>query len=224
MSKLKTLSSFALLTSLIAAPAASADWDGLYISAFTGLSLQSDQESTLDLETVSTEFDTGFVLGGSIGYRFEQGTIGSWRTEVEVAYRENDVDAGTFTGLPNANFGGDNSSLSVFGNILYDFTVVPIVTPYVGIGLGFGGVESDTVIDEVTNLTFGGDTQSEFLFQAIGGLSFPIAPNIEGFVDGRYYTAPGVDFSIVDPINNREEAFDSEFEVFQVQAGLRLHF
>ncbi|PCI64804.1 MAG: hypothetical protein COB37_00495 [Kordiimonadales bacterium] len=225
---LKAILGASVIIAAAALPAAAQadDRDGLYLSAFTGLSLQSDQQSTSAGQTLDIALDNGFVIGGAIGYQLISTPLGAVRLELEASYRENDVQSGTFSSDPSAAFSGDNSSLSVFINGLYDFDVLSdSFIPYVGLGFGFGGVESDTIIQlAAEQVGFGGATRTEFLVQAIAGVTIPINDTFDLFVDGRYYIAPGANFDLVDTLGNAANNFDSSYKTIQVQAGIRLRF
>jgi len=197
--------------------------NGFYISAFTGLAIQNDPESTAGSQALDLSLDNGFVIGGSIGYRLPDT---GFRLELEAAYRENEVSAGTLLSDPTAAFSGDTSSLGVFANALYDFEgFSDLAVPYIGAGIGIGGVESDTVLQAATgDLEFGGPTRTEFLYQGILGVTFPLSDSFDLFVDGRYYVAPGVDFDLIDTTLNTSTVFESSYKVIQLQAGLRFNF
>ncbi|WP_262694664.1 outer membrane protein [Kordiimonas aquimaris] len=200
--------------------------DGFYISGFTGLAIQRDQNNTSGNQSLDISLDNGFVIGGAVGYKLP---ISGFRVELEAAYRENDVSAGQFLADPTASFNGDNSSLGVFGNLLYDFEGLPLITPYIGVGIGVGGVESDVFgsFDSVPGTPdprFGGPTSTEFLYQGILGVTLPLTDTWDLFVDGRYYVAPGAEFDLIDVATNTRTTFDSNYEVIQLQAGLRFKF
>ncbi|WP_374764780.1 outer membrane protein [Yunchengibacter salinarum] len=199
--------------------------EGLYLSGFGGLSFQSDQTSTLagDVtigQRLDADFKTGFVVGGAVGYRMPERFDGL-RLELEVSYRENSLDDVRAVELPVTGVSGDNSSLGVLVNAIYDFEhVSDSFTPYVGLGAGLGGVESDAILQDGTATTpFGGTTKTEFLWQAIGGVSVPVSDRFEWFVEGRFYDAPGVDFDLAGG-----GRFNSEFSTWQTQTGLRFSF
>ena len=196
--------------------------DGFYVSAFTGLAMQNDQDNRASGQALDISLDNGFVIGGAIGYKLP---ISSFRVELELAYRENDITAGQLLSDPSAAFSGDNSSLGAFANVLYDFGGFPLFTPYIGAGIGVGGVESDVVRTAAVNdLRFGGPTKTEFLYQGIAGVTIPINDSFDLFAEGRYYVAPGVDFDLIDTVLNTTTTFNSSYEVIQLQAGLRFKF
>ncbi len=197
--------------------------DGFYASTFTGLAFQNDQTSSGGGDRIDISLDNGFVVGGALGYKLP---VGGFRVEMELAYRENDITAGELLSDPTIAFSGDNSSLSAFGNVLYDFdNILGIATPYIGAGIGIGGVESDVVRQNAVNdVRFGGPTRTEFLYQGIAGVTIPLGDTWDLFAEGRYYVAPGVDFDLIDTALNTRETFDSSYEVIQLQAGLRFKF
>jgi len=199
-----------------------ANADGFYLSTFTGLAIQNDQDNRASGQSLNISLDNGFVIGGAIGYKLP---VSNFRVELELAYRENDITAGQLLSDPTAAFNGDNSSLGAFANVLYDFDAFPLFTPYIGVGLGVGGVESDVVRTAAINdLRFGGPTKTEFLYQGIAGVTIPINDTFDLFAEGRYYVAPGVDFDLIDTVLNTTTTFNSSYEVIQLQAGLRFKF
>jgi len=213
---------FFAATALSTIASTTAQADGFYLSTFTGLAIQNDQNNTSGTQSLNISLDNGFVIGGAIGYKLP---ISSFRVELELAYRENDITAGQLISDPTAAFSGDNSSLGAFANVLYDFEGFPLFTPYIGVGLGVGGVESDVVRTAAVNdLRFGGPTRTEFLYQGIAGVTIPINDTFDLFAEGRYYVAPGVDFDLIDTVLNTTSTFNSSYEVIQLQAGLRFKF
>ena len=206
---------------------------GYYISGFAGLAFQSGNENTqvsgTGAGTLDLDYSSGFSLGGSVGYRLPEGILSGLRLEVEASYREGDVsDDSLFIGGPaGAVFSSDTSSFGVLGNIIYDFNFLnsELFIPYIGFGAGIGGVESDVVIDSAadTNFQFGGGTRTQFLYQGIAGVTFPVGDQFEFFVDGRYFSAGSVEFDLVDAAGT-ETPFDSDYDVFQLQAGFRFNF
>lgn len=208
-------------TALSTLASTSAQADGFYLSTFTGLAIQNDQNNTSGNQSLNVSLDNGFVIGGAVGYKLPVGL----RVELELAYRENDITAGQLVSDPTIAFSGDNSSLGAFANVLYDFQGLPFVAPYIGVGVGVGGVESDVVrTTAVNDLRFGGPTRTEFLYQGIAGVTIPINDTFDLFAEGRYYAAPGVDFDLIDTVLNTTSTFNSSYEVIQLQAGLRFKF
>jgi OmpA-OmpF porin, OOP family len=129
--------------------------------------------------TTSTNFDTGWVAGGFIGYDF----VGP-RVEVEALYHANTgranstipiLGVGTLRG--NSNVGVQQTS--VMANLYYDFFANPAFTPYVGAGTGVAFVNTrDGLINS---------SDTEFAYQAIVGVGYKVTSNVRINVDGRYY-------------------------------------
>ena len=231
----KTLTIFfsaaAIFAGSISSEAQSREDGGYYISGFGGLAFQSGNTNTPANGTgnaIELDYDTGYSLGGSIGYKLPASSLfAGVRLELEASYREGDIDSGTDFFDRN----GDTSSFGVLANVLYDFDAIAsdFFVPYIGFGLGLGGVESDVFLDLPdgtggnTNQQFGGSTRTQFLYQGIIGATFPISDSFDLFIDGRYFSAGSVEFDLVGT-DNSETPFDSDYDVVQVQAGFRFHF
>ncbi|MEM8799573.1 MAG: outer membrane beta-barrel protein [Pseudomonadota bacterium] len=217
--------------SLAAFPAMASNESGVYVSAFAGVGFQQDLEGETTIATagplsVDIDLDTGFVVGGAIGYAFPSLRVIQLRVEAELSYRENDAGSALLDGIPQlATL--DTSSLAGIANVLIDFEIFPIVTPFIGAGVGIAGVESDVELtsDLGDLLQFGGPTQTELVYQFIAGFSIPLPGSLEIYADGRYYRAADPDFTLSDPLGALPTSvFDNEFEIIHVTAGLRYTF
>jgi len=76
----------------------------------------------------SHSFDDGFVVGGSIGWDFGNG----WRTEIEAAYRSNDVSSSAVNGVQSWAFNRNISNFGIF-RIPYSQTYYSKFATYVGL-------------------------------------------------------------------------------------------
>ena len=155
-------------------PGGTAAYPGFYIGAEGGLNWL--------LSNGSYSTDTGFAVGGKIGYDF----VGP-RIELEGLYRNN-RGSGTVQ-FPNGNFGfanGQINQVSAMANLLYDFAPGATITPYVGAGAGIAFVDP--------SLSAGCTMCStQFAYQGIVGVGYNVAPGWRIDLDGRYYgtTNPG---------------------------------
>jgi OmpA-OmpF porin, OOP family len=202
------LASGLLASGLLAALPAAAQpaWNampvtGLYVGAGVGVNFL--QQTDLDQSGSITAglraagfpapngkatFDPGVATVGSLGWGFGNGL----RAEGEFSYRWNDVDSITGFGRLGPAFrsaGGQQQTIGLMANLLYDFDIVgsPWVVPYLGVGLGAAWTDwSSTRTRSVpANLQFDTDgTQLNFAYQAIAGAAFPI-----GGVPGLAVTA-----------------------------------
>ena len=119
--------------------------------------------------------DVGEVGVGSIGYGFGNGL----RLEVEGDFRHNQVRQWSGYTQPTTA-GGDQYSFGAMGNVLFDMDIgLNWLYPYIGAGAGFADTHFDNL--HVTSPGLGYSQTSNgwstnFAYQGIFGLSFPIAP------------------------------------------------
>jgi outer membrane protein OmpA-like peptidoglycan-associated protein len=151
---------------------------GLYIGAEGGLNWL--------LSNYGNSYDTGYAVGGKIGYDF----VG-WRAEVEGLYRNNQGRGWVQFNHANSAFvNGQINQVSVMANVLYDFAPGAVITPYVGAGIGM--VFADPSLS-------GGCTMcgpAQFGYQGIVGVAWNIDQSFRLSVDGRYFgsTSGGFDY------------------------------
>ncbi|MBL4789772.1 MAG: outer membrane beta-barrel protein [Kordiimonadaceae bacterium] len=236
LTKIISIAATATIAASLATPANAQSYDdraGVYISAFTGLSFPNVEPRNTSLFNQS--FDTGFAIGGAIGYKLSSDSLAGLRFELETSYRESNINSERFA----AGSTGDTSSLGALVNILYDFdSLSDSFIPYIGVGAGIGGVETDAeiitlnsdpeIIDLTAFITGGafrvsGPTRTKFLYQAIAGVTVPLSERFDLFIDGRYYSGGDVAFDIVDAVGNMSVT-ESSYNNYQVQAGIRLRF
>ncbi|MBX6372712.1 MAG: OmpA family protein [Acetobacteraceae bacterium] len=181
---------------------------GLYVGAGIGANwvqktdLEQSGSLTAALRTAGfpapggkASFDIGIVGLGSLGWGFGNGL----RAEAELNYRWNNVDRVTGFGLLGATgrlagVGGEQQTLGLMFNLLYDFQVpgAPWVVPYLGGGIGMAWTRwSSTEVRSIPadlRIHFG-DTQYNFAYQAIAGAAFPIGsvPGLAVTTEFRYF-------------------------------------
>lgn len=224
------LGTTAITSTSISVAAQSREDGGYYVSGFAGLAFQSGNTNTPlngPAGNLELDYDSGYSIGGSVGYKLPASSLfSSFRLELEASYREGDIEETDFSDRD-----GDTSSFGVLANVLYDFDSIAsdFFVPYIGVGAGLAGVESDAFVDlpDTAGLfvtqQFGGSTRTQFVYQGIIGATFPISESFDLFIDGRYYSAGSVEFDLVAP-DNSETPFNSDYDVVQVQAGFRFHF
>jgi opacity protein-like surface antigen len=198
--KLTLLASTAVLAVAIASPAqAAGDW---YVGVFGGANWVEDHSfsvattptASADTLTWSTDADTGFIVGGAVGLSLNN-VVKGLRAEVEVAYRDNQVDGvwTSNTGGPGVSTGTldiDHSTFSVLANVWYDFSLGD-VTPYVGGGIGWADSQLDgSYAGGVTGPFDFSD--SGFAWQIGAGVNFDVSPNVKLGVGYRYFKGPDV--------------------------------
>jgi outer membrane protein OmpA-like peptidoglycan-associated protein/opacity protein-like surface antigen len=142
-------------------------YPGFYIGAEGGLNWL--------LNNNSYTFNTGYAVGGKIGYDF----VGP-RVELEGLYRNNQgsglVPFGNGFGFVN----GQINQVSVMANVLYDFAPGAVITPYVGAGAGVAFI--DPSISAGCTMC-----STQFAYQGILGVAWNIDQSFRLSLDGRYY-------------------------------------
>jgi len=182
---------------------------GPYFSVAGGAVFLEDSDLEANGLDGEAEFDTGFAVSGAGGYAFGGLGLGTFRTEVEVAYRQNDVDKISVSGLGTAS-GGDAevSVLSGMVNVALDLDTGTVVKPYVLVGVGAASVtlESDDLGAD--------DDDIVFAYQAGAGLGFAVTEAVTVFTGYRY-------FGTTDP---EVEGIDAEYSSHNLEAGVRFEF
>jgi outer membrane protein OmpA-like peptidoglycan-associated protein len=196
--RLKTLMLAATMIAGLDAAAPAQPFQGVYVGAGAGFNyaepariIGATGPGAAQPNGNHYDFDAGFVGVGSVGYGFGNGV----RIELEGNYRDAHVRKLSTTVTPTST-GGANQTYGGMANVLFDIDVgSPWVYPYLGAG---AGVEA-TNLDTLTTITRNGgtvrirDTQANFGFQAIAGLSFPVygVPGLSVTTEYRFLGVEG---------------------------------
>lgn len=176
-----------------------------YISIFGGLNSLDDTSISSPTGSIGSDFDDGFGVGVAIGRWLDARQ--HWRAEVELSYRENDIDR-----LGAGRGRGEVNSLAYMVNGYYDFRPGEQVQPYVGAGVGIADIDAE-------NIGVGGsrldDNDSVFAYQFIGGVGYQLTNTVDLFGELRYLASDDPEFD-----GGRE----LEYESANVLAGLRYRF
>lgn len=136
------------------------------------------------------EFDSGWAVVAAVGKRFD----GNWRLELELGYRENDVDCVNFFG--GACIPGDFGELTQFTqmlNLVHDVPLSDSTALSIGLGVGGNFVESSAPL-----LAFD-DSDYVFAGQAIVQLTHEISRSVEFVLSYRYMISNDPEFDIAGP-------------------------
>ena len=165
---------------------------GLYVGAGAGANwvqsttnnVDSDSSTRVRLglpnDSLKAKYELGWGGVASIGWGFGNGL----RLEAEGSYRENDIDNLSAFGTRGYAIGGKQRTYGAMGNVFYDFALpsfipqfTPVV-PYIGAGVGYQWVQMDNATGRYgsnARLVID-DTDGQFAYQGIAGLSFPVPP------------------------------------------------
>jgi OOP family OmpA-OmpF porin len=169
---------------LLATPMAAANAQSMFTPGAANPGFYIGGEGGLNwlLNNNSYTMDTGYAVGGKIGYDF----VGP-RVELEGLYRNNRGSG--IVQSPNGSFNyvtGQVNQISAMANVLYDFAPGATITPYIGAGAGIAFVDPSLA----PGCTM---CSTQFAYQGIVGIGYNLAPGWRLDLDGRYYgtTNPG---------------------------------
>jgi opacity protein-like surface antigen len=165
--------------------------EGLYVSGNIGFAMLSDSDltdSTMPGLTLTTEYDTGWALGGALGYDFNR-----FRVEGEISYQTNDVDKISVLGIP-FSASGDVSSLAFLINGYFDFVNDSAFTPYISAGLGYAKIEFNDLNVSGSGLSGASDDDSVFAYQVGLGVGYAVTEKFTIDVKYRYFATEDPEF------------------------------
>ena len=193
-----------------------------YIEYSAGLTVMRNQNLTrANPPQLSgrVEAEPGFNVGGAIGTKFLQ----HFRTEINVGYRQNEVDAIRLVRGDENDGKGTLSMIHVLGNAYaeYDFEVG--VIPYFGLGVGWGMIEIDAH-NKSDSLQIDADDHA-FIWNVMFGASVPFSDVTTFSLGYRYLQSEDLNFRarIGAPVNGGRQV-DSEYDAHEIVAGIRYSF
>ncbi|MCI5046388.1 MAG: OmpA family protein [Aquisalinus sp.] len=182
------------------------------------------------------DLDEALNLYGSVGKYLNNG----FRAEFEIATRTQTVDSFAaptpgFGGIPSDGDLGDVSVTTFMLNGYKDFgdALGARVSPYLGAGIGLARFRSEVNNVNVTNGVFAttttdpytvvvGDRDTSIAYQAMAGLVFDVAENLD--LDLRYRYLFTGEFGYDGFVNGPLASFDSEINANELTAGFRWSF
>ena len=195
----------ALLVALcvcLSTPAMSAD--GPYLGINAGVTSTVDSDVSAEGITVEDvfSFDSGYAVGGALGYK-----IGMGRIEAELGYKSADLDKATVLGYSlTASDGEKISVLSLMANGYIDFDASPAVKPYLMGGIGMANITLEDNTDDLDDTVFA--------YQVGLGLGFALNDRFTLDLGYRYMGTADPTF----------DGVDVTYASHNVLAGLRFNF
>ena len=158
-------------------------------------------------------FDDDFAVGFAYGRRHNE----RLRSEFEFAYRSNEAPLGDFTAtvIPEA-ISGEVQVYSIMKNFIIDIeTQSDIVTPYVGIGIGYANVDVDFNRNSGVQL----ENESSFAWQPIGGVSIKLTQRANYYVEYRYFSTTDLELTQFGVVQE-----NSTYNAHNLFMGMRFEF
>jgi OmpA-OmpF porin, OOP family len=185
MNKL-SIFALALFALFLAMPVQADDTPGWYVGAGVGGIITPDAMGHTESGDTRIEYNPGWSALGSGGYEWNNG----WRLEGEVYHSRADVDKVDGPGGST----GHLSNTDLFANALYDFRTGTRFTPYIGAGAGVAFATANN-IGVLVNGGALNDTQTQFAYQAIAGVSTQLDDNWAVTADYRYVASLEPDYA-----------------------------
>lgn len=188
---------------------------------YIGLSGQLGFVSDADVDSGplgvnEVQFDPGYAVSGSIGYRplAHRGAPGGPRIELEYAYRTTDFDSFD-TAAGSQSMDGDLQSNSIMMNLFYDIHTGGAFTPYIGAGAGLAFLEFQS-----PRLNTDSSTE-EFAYQGMLGVFYsPVSlPDTEWGIGYRYFATSDPEFT-----TTTGNDFDHSLDSHNVEFNARFRF
>lgn len=198
-----------------ALPALADDGYKPYIGVQFGFNLAEKNDAGLISDM---DFDTG--IGGAISIGLDHGwRYANARSELELAYRQADIDGGSFDGLEVTD--GQATAISLLLNLYYSIPTDSILTPYFMGGLGVASLELENIV--IGDTTFIDDSQAALAYQAGAGVDVMLTENWTLDLAYRYFGTADKEFEN-NAVNEAFKAFDYRYESHNALLGLRYTF
>lgn len=212
----------ALCVAAASGPAGAGTSEGWYLGLEAGANWVDDWSSIatppIGASTSSeASFDTGWTSLGTVGYAFP----GSWRTELELGFRENVLAQTT----PGALLWDEGRlrEMTAMANVLYDLDISERL--FLSLGAG-AGADHAQVTDRRGGAAYDDETWS-LAYQGLAGVNYTIGSRTTAFLNYRYLRANNPSFDMRQQYAGataglQPYAFDGDdFAKHAVTAGLR---
>ena len=165
-----------LLILLVGAPAQA---DTLYFAVQAGFNSQPSSNNTASGS--SFELNTQAGMNGALAVGAK---IGMLRAEVEGVYRYNPNDKFDQGGTPQGA-DGSLSTAHVFLNGYLEFDLLGVVTPYAGLGVGYGTVSLN--LKQLDGTVIVDDKDDVYSYQLMAGAAVNVTENFSLTAEYRYF-------------------------------------
>ena len=193
--------------------------DGWYIGGEAGWTDLGSEEAYLPTAKDAQLWSSGFAAGVRLGCRF-----GGLRVEEEFRHASNDLDR---FGLHPAQ--GARDAEIFMTDAVYDFDFGWPVSPHIGAGIGAVELHDGSRVPVLGIASFDNSTSWVFGYQAIAGISYPLAPGLTADLDYRYLstttphftTSPGL---VIDGVAQGGRPLNSGYSTETILVSAIWHF
>lgn len=181
-----------------------------YLSIGAGVTHTSDSDWDDGTDTGSIDLSNAVNFAAAIGANVSDNA----RAELEVSYRNADLDSITLDGVGSADLNGELKTTVVLLNGYYDFMQGQKFRPFISAGIGLA--RHSGTVDAVGGLgTPGVDaTDTVFAFQAGIGASYAVSDQTDIWGGIRYLGSSDPDF----------DGLEAEYDAGEARIGLRFNF
>lgn len=160
--------------------------DGWYGSGFGGFNYLPDNifaANAFGTLFNRTSYHNGYDVGGRLGYQSHP-----IRYEIEYTYLTATNSGFAINWVPQtAGLTGNTSGNIGMANLYYDCPdFLPAISPFVGVGIGYGSLQIKLVSTMPNGGGFLGLTENTFMYQATIGLTYNFAENYAFNASYRY--------------------------------------
>lgn len=165
----------------------------------------------------------GYFIGGGLGGYVTDDV----RVEVQVGFRLSEIDRMKVQGESSNAKGSEMSLLSVMYNAYYDFDLedydLPVpVTPWLGLGIGWGMPRIDGENTAGANQLSIDDTDSTMVYNVMAGVNHALSEHAELVLGYRYIRS--LEFDVTGTESGNPRRFEYEYEAHEGFGGLRFNF
>lgn len=170
---------FGLWVLLISVPAQA---DTLYFAVQAGFSAQPTSENQDPANpTNNFELNTQSGVNGALAVGAKMGML---RAEIEAVYRYNPNDKFDQGGTPQGA-DGSLSTAHLFLNGYIEFDLLGVITPYAGLGVGYGTVNLN--LKQLDGTVVADDKDDVYSYQLMAGAAVNVTENFSLTAEYRYF-------------------------------------
>ena len=174
----------------------------------------SNQDGTTPGNNFELDTSLGYNAALVVGAKF-----GNLRAEIEGVYRVNDNDSFNQGGTPTGA-DGNLTTANIFLNGYYDIDLFGVITPYAGVGVGYGKVSLD--LRNISGALVVDDNDTVYSYQLIAGAAINVSESWSLTAEYRYFdTITDAEFSLNGAIGTIE---NSDIRSHEVRFGIRYWF